>query len=230
MKTLGLIGGTSWESTLDYYRLLNQGVRTRRGGLHSCPMALSSVDFAPLAALMRAGDWDALGARLAIEARRLEGAGAEAIVLCTNTMHKRAADIVAAVDVPFIDIRDVCGAAVKASGARAPLLLGTRYTMADPFFSDVLKDRFGLYALVPSHADQALVDRVIFEELCDGIVSPASREAYLRVVAASPDADSVIFGCTEIGMLLDASACGKPVFDNLRLHVAAALDFALGTQ
>ena len=228
MKTLGLIGGASWESTLDYYRLLNQGVRARLGGLHSCRMVLSSIEFADYEALMREGAWDALGARLADEARRLERAGAEAIVLCTNTMHKRAADIVAAVGVPFIDIRAVCGAAVKASGTRHPLLLGTRYTMADPFFRDALKARFGLDAIVPSAADQALVDRIIFAELCNGVVSPASREAYLRVLAASPEADGVIFGCTEIGMLLDASACGTPVFDNLRLHVAAALDFALG--
>ena len=230
MKTLGLIGGTSWESTLDYYRLLNEGVRARLGGLHSCRMVLSSVDFAGYAALMREGDWNALGARLAGEARLLERAGAEAIVLCTNTMHKRAADIVAAIGAPFIDIRDVSGAALKASGARRPLLLGTKYTMADPFFRDALRDRFGLEAIVPSEPDQSLVDRVIFEELCNGIVSPASRDSYLRVVASSPDADCVIFGCTEISMLLDAAACGKPVFDNLRLHVAAALDFALGTS
>ena len=230
MKTLGLIGGTSWESTLDYYRLLNQGVRARLGGLHSCRMVLSSVEFADFAALMRAGEWDALGARLAHEARLLERAGAEAIVLCTNTMHKRAADIVAAVGVPFIDIRDVCGAALHAAGARRPILLGTRYTMADPFFRDALHARFGLEASVPGEADQTLVDRVIFDELCNGIVSTASRQAYRRVVAASPDADGVIFGCTEIGMLLDADSCGKPVFDNLRLHVAAALDFALGTS
>ena len=227
MKTLGLIGGTSWESTVDYYQLLNEGARDRIGGLHSCRMVLSSVDFEGFAALMRAGEWDALGERLVAEARLLARAGAAAIVLCTNTMHKVASEIVRGIDIPLLDIRDACGRALKAAGAKRPLLLGTRYTMEDDFFTRYLRDRFGLNAVTPSPPDQRLVDSVIFEELCRGKVSDSSRQACVGVVANSPSADAVIFGCTEIGLLLDAPRCGKPIFDNLRLHTAAALDFAL---
>ncbi len=227
MKTLGLIGGTSWESTADYYRLLNEGVRARLGGLHSCRMVLSSVDFAGFAVLMNAGDWDAVSGRLVDEARRLRVAGADAIVLCTNTMHKVAGPIVASLDIPFLDIRDVCGRALVAASARRPLLLGTGYTMRDDFFTAHLRARFGLDPVVPGAADQGVVDRIIFDELCMGKVSAASRSAYVEVVTRSPEADGVIFGCTEIGMLLDRESCPKPIFDNLRLHVEAALDFAL---
>lgn len=228
MKTLGLIGGTSWESTVDYYRRLNEGVRDRLGGLHSCRMILSSVDFAPLAERMSAGDWDNVAERLVAEARLLARAGAQAILIGSNTLHKVAARVAGAVEVPVLDIRDACGAALVAAGVRRPLLLGTRYTMADDFFRGYLNARFGVEAQVPSADDQALVDRVIFDQLCKGVVTPASRSAYLAVLARSPQADGVIFGCTEIGMLLDPESCGRPVFDNLRLHVGAALTFALG--
>ena len=230
MKTLGLIGGTSWESTVDYYRRLNEGVRERRGGLHSCRLILSSVDFADFAKRMSAGDWEWVAQRLATEARLLARAGAEAVLIGSNTMHKVAARVAAAVEIPLLDIRDACGGALVAAGSRRPLLLGTRYTMADDFFSGYLKGRFGVEAVVPSPDDQALVDRIIFEELCKGVVTTASRDAYLSVLARSPQADGVIFGCTEIGMLLDPESCGKPVFDTLRLHVAAALTFAVGNE
>jgi len=228
MKTLGLIGGTSWESTVDYYRRLNEGVRERMGGLHSCRLILSSVDFAGFAERMSAGDWETVGERLVAEARLLARAGADAILIGSNTMHKAAERIAASVEVPVLDIRDACGRALTVAGSRRPLLLGTRYTMADDFFSGYLRDRFAVEAIVPSQADQALIDRVIFDELCKGVVTAASRDAYLGVLARSPEADGIIFGCTEIGMLLDPESCGKPVFDNLRLHVAAALTFALG--
>lgn len=227
MKTLGLIGGTSWESTVDYYRRLNEGVRERLGGLHSSRMILSSVDFAGFAERMSAGDWDAVAEMLHAEARLLKRAGADALLICSNTMHKAADGIEAALDIPVLDIREACGRALVAAGARKPLLLGTRYTMADNFFSGYLRTRFGVDPVVPGASDQALIDRVIFDELCKGVVRPASRNAYEEIIAGFPHADSLIFGCTEIGMLLDPASCGKPVFDNLRLHVAAALTFAL---
>ena len=228
MKTLGLIGGTSWESTVDYYRRLNEGVRDRVGGLHSCRMILSSVDFAGFAERMSAGDWSAVAEMLLGEARLLTRAGAEAILICSNSLHKAADEVAAALDIPVLDIRDACGRALAEANVRRPLLLGTRYTMADDFFRGRLQSRFGIEPLVPNQADQARVDRVIFDELCKGVVTAASRDVYLEIIARSPDVDGVIFGCTEIGMILEPDSCGKPVFDNLRLHVAAALTFALG--
>ena len=226
MKTLGLIGGTSWESTIDYYRLLNEGVRARLGGLHSCRMILSSVEFAELVPFLHAGDWAGLGGRLVAEARMLERAGAEIIVLCTNTMHKVAPAIEAAVALPFLDIRLTCAKAILKTGGKRPLLLGTRYTMEDDFFTRYLADNFGLKAIVPSSADQLVIDRIIFDELVKGVVSPASKAKFLDIIAKAENADGVIFGCTEIGMLISQADCAVPVFDNMRLHVEAALDFA----
>ena len=226
MKTLGLIGGTSWESTIDYYRLLNQGVRTRAGGYSSCRMLLSSVNFADFVPFIHAGDWAGLGARLAAEARMLEQAGAQAIVLCTNTMHKVAPAIQAATSLPFLDIRNACGHAIVAQGLKRPLLLGTRYVMEDPFYADYLRESFGLAPLVPKPADQLALDAIIFGELVKGVVSPASKAVYLDIIAKHPNADGIIFGCTEIGMLISQADCHVPTFNNLQLHVEAALDFA----
>lgn len=232
MKTIGLIGGTSWESTLDYYRLLNQGVRDRLGGFHSARLLLSSVDFAEFVPLLQSGDWATLGDRLAVEAKLLETAGAQAIVLCTNTMHKVAPAVQTAISVPFLDIRSECGAAIARQGLARPLLLGTRYTMESDFFTGHLQRSAQLQPLVPSLDDQRVIDRIIFEELVKGVVLPASRAQYLAIIAKASKADCVIFGCTEIGMLLTqadlvASGLSLPVFDTMKLHVEAALAFAL---
>ena len=229
MRKIGLIGGTSWESTAIYYRLLNEGVRARRGGFHSARLLLSSLDFAQYEAWMRHGEWHHVGAALAVEAKALQGAGAEAIILCTNTMHKVALDITAALKIPFVDIRDVTGAAIVQAGAKKPLLLGTRYTMTDAFFSAHLVQHFGLAPMMPEPGDQAHLHAVIFDELVKGVISPASRSTTLAMIAKAQDqgADGVIFGCTEIGMLLAPSDIAMPVFDTMQLHVEAALDFAL---
>lgn len=226
MKTLGLIGGTSWESTIDYYRLLNQGARNRTGGFTSCRMILSSVNFAEFVPIVEAGDWTGLGARLAEEAQMLQRAGAQAIVLCTNTMHKVAPAIEAAISRPFIDIRISCGKAIFAKGVKRPLLLGTRYVMEDSFYADFLAEYFGLAPIVPSPADQLALDAIIFGELVKGVVSPTSKATYLDMIAKHPNADGIIFGCTEIGMLIGQADCHVPIFNNLELHVEAALDFA----
>lgn len=226
MKTLGLIGGTSWESTIDYYRLLNAGVRDRLGGLHSCRLILTSVDFAEFVPFLHEGDWAGLGARLAAEARLLSGAGAQAIMLCTNTMHKVAAAVTAAAPLPFLDIRDAAGAALVRAGRRRPLLLGTRYTMEDDFFVAHLA-KMGVSAIVPAAKDQLKIDRIIFEELVKGIVTPRACGIFLEIIARSPSADSVLLACTEIGMLLKPTDLIIPSFDTLRLHVEAALRFSL---
>ena len=227
MKTIGLIGGTSWESTVDYYKLLNSGVRDRLGGMHSCRLILSSVDFAEFTPLLQSRDWGGLGERLAAEARMLEQAGAQVLVLCTNTMHKVADRIVAATKLPFLDIRDVTGRAIVAQGLKRPLLLGTRYTMEDDFFTRHLVEHFALEPMVPARADQLVLDRIIFDELVKGVVKPAAKAEVLRMIATAQGADCVIFGCTEIGMLLAPADIEFPVFDTLRLHVEAALAFAL---
>jgi aspartate racemase len=229
MRTIGLIGGMSAESTLIYYRLINEGVRERLRGHHSAELVLWSVDFAAIESLQRAGDWDKAGAELAAAARKLETVGAKAIVLCTNTMHVVAPAIAAAVRIPFLHIADATGAALKAAGCRRPLLLATRYTMEQDFYKGHLSTRHGIEAIVPDAEGRTTVHDIIYNELVHGVVSPASRARYLAVVeqGAKAGADSVIFGCTEIGMLLSQSDVALPCFDTTALHATAAVEFAL---
>jgi len=227
MATIGLIGGMSWESTAVYYRLLNEGVRARAGGLHSADVLMHSVDFAGVAEMQANGDWAAAGAALAASARRLERGGAACLVLCTNTMHKVADQIIAATKLPFLHLADVTARAVLASPARRPLLLATRFTMEQGFYRDRLR-AFGVEALVPQPDERDDVHRIIYEELCRGRIEPASRERYRAIVARAASeegADGVILGCTEIGLLLSQGDVSVPVFDTTALHVAAALDF-----
>lgn len=237
MKTLGLLGGMSWESTAVYYRLLNEGVKTGLGGLHSAPLLLLSYDFAGIAESQAAGDWDRLGATLADGARRLEQAGAEALLICTNTMHKLFAQVQAAVSVPVLHIADATAPAIRAAGSRHPLLLATRFTMEQGFYRDRLAEAHGIETLVPGQADRDMVHDVIYRELCRGLVEPASKQRYLDLIAASRagdstggatgGADGVILGCTEIGLLLSQADLDLPVFDTTALHVAAGLRFML---
>ena len=229
MRTIGLIGGMSWESTAIYYRLVNERVRARAGGLHSARVLLWSFDFDDVVALQTKGDWQGAGALLGEAARGLEKAGADLLVLCTNTMHKVADAITGAVRLPFLHLADITASAIKTAHARRPLLLATRYTMEDDFYVGRLRDGHGISAMVPDAGERDIVHGIIFNELCRGVVSDASREALLRIIArAKTDgADGVILGCTELGMILSQKDCDLPVFDTTQLHADAAVDFAL---
>jgi aspartate racemase len=229
MKTLGLIGGMSWESSALYYRYLNERARERLGGLHSVRLLLWSFDFAEIEALQAAGDWDGATEEMVGAARRLERAGAEALVICTNTMHRMAAKVEAAVDVPLIHIADATAAAIQASPSRRPLLLATRYTMEQDFYAGRLRDRHGIDVVVPAAEERALVHRVIYDELCRGEIRPESKAAYLEIIEShrSRGADGVVLGCTEVGLLVGANDVELPVFDTTRIHVDRALAFAL---
>ena len=230
MKTIGLIGGMSFESTAIYYRLINEDVRARLGGHHSARLILWSVDFAEIEVMQRAGEWDKAGAELGAAARRLEAAGAEAIVLCTNTMHRVAGQIEQAVRIPFLHIADATAAALKAASKRRPLLLATRYTMEQAFYKGRLAARHGIEAVAPDADGRTIVHDIIYQELVHGVVKDDSRRRYLAIVddATRLGIDSIIFGCTEIGMLLSPSDVALPCFDTTALHAKAAVDFALG--
>ncbi len=230
MRTLGVLGGMSWESTAVYYRLLNQGVAQRLGGLHSAALVLHSVDFAEVAALQSAADWPGTAALLTHAARGLQQAGAQALVLATNTMHKVAAHIEAGTGLPLLHIADATGAALQAAGVQHAALLGTRFTMEDrSIVADHLAQRFGLQISVPGPEDRTLMHRVIFDELCRGQVRDASRTAVVAMIERQRQqgAQAVILGCTEIGMLIDTTCSPLPVFDTTVLHAAAAVDWML---
>ena len=228
MKTIGLIGGMSWESTASYYRLINQAVQARLGGLHSAPLILHSVDFAGIEQLQRAGDWDAAGAQLAQAARGLQAAGAQALLICANTMHKVAPAIEAAVQIPLLHVVDAAAAAARRAGVRRVGLLGTRFTMEQPFYVERLQQQ-GLTVLLPDADDRAMVHRVIYEELCQGRLLARSRDDYRRVMAAlvAQGAAGIILGCTEIALLVGAGDAAVPLFDTTELHAQAAVDWAL---
>lgn len=228
MRCIGLIGGMSWESSALYYRLVNEGVKERLGGLHSARCVLASVDFAEVEAMQAGGRWDAAGDLLAGQARGLEAAGADMVLICTNTMHKVADQVGAAITVPLLHLADVVADAVVASGLHTVALLGTRFTMEESFYTDRLVAR-GITVLTPDAAGRALVDRVIYTELVLGDVRDASRAAYLDVIGrlAADGAQGVVLGCTEIELLIGASDVGLPVFPTTRLHAAAAVEFAL---
>lgn len=229
MKTIGLIGGMSWESTLPYYRLVNEATRDRLGGLHSARVVLVSVDFHEIEQLQHAGDWIAAGARLADAARALQSAGADFVVLCTNTMHKVAPAIEAAVGIPLLHIADATAAAIRADGLRRVGLLGTRFTMEQAFYRERLEQHHGIEVLVPDEADRETVHRVIYDELCAGKVLEPSRARYRRIIAAlvARGAQAVILGCTEIGLLVGADDADVALYDTTRLHALAAVERAL---
>ncbi|MBZ9695840.1 aspartate/glutamate racemase family protein [Mesorhizobium sp. CO1-1-7] len=231
MKTLGLLGGMSWESTAIYYRLLNEIVRERLGGLHSARLLLWSFDFAEIAERQHDGDWDGAGALLIDAAHKLEAGGAEGLLLCTNTMHRLADQVQAAVSIPLIHIADATAATVRQAGLRRPALLATRFTMEQDFYKGRLADKYGLSPVVPDSAGRDMVHRVIYEELCQGIVTEASKAAYVAEanrLRRDEAADSLIMGCTEITMLIGQDDFDIPVFDTTRIHAGAAVEFALG--
>ncbi len=224
MRTIGLLGGMSWESTAEYYRLANETVRDRLGGLHSAQLLLHSVDFAEIAALQSDGRWDEAGQLLGQAAKGLEAAGAELVLICTNTMHLVADQVQAAISVPLLHIADTTADAVRAAGLGTVGLLGTRFTMEQPFYRERLAGH-GLEVLVPGDEDRAEVHRVIFDELCQGVVREGSREAYRAAIRRLVDAGAqgVVLGCTEIELLVGPADSPVPVFPTTRLHVEAAL-------
>jgi len=228
MKTIGLLGGMSWESSIEYERLINGEVRRRLGGVHSADLVIRSYDFADVERLQFAGDWDAAGALLAGDAMRLQRAGAALIVLCTNTMHRVAPAIEAAIDVPLLHIADATAGAVRAAGVTTPALLGTRFTMEHDFYRGRLAAH-GLEVLVPDEPDRTTVHDVIYDELVRGVISDASRAAYLDVIDRMVDrgAGGVIAGCTEIELLVGPGDVALPYFPTTRLHAFAAVDAAL---
>ncbi len=229
MKTIGLIGGMSWESTVIYYQLLNRMAREALGGLHSAQLLMWSFDFGEIEALQAAGDWDRATTRMTEAARNIEKGGADCVLICTNTMHKMAEEVQDAVDIPLIHIADTTATALKAAKVQHPLLLATRYTMEQDFYKGRLAGKHGITAQVPGDEDRTLVHDVIYDELCRGIVSPASKAGYLEVVerARQSGADSVIFGCTEVGLLVSPEDFDIPAFDTTELHARAAIEFAL---
>jgi aspartate racemase len=227
MKTIGLLGGMSWESSIEYERLINQEVRRRLGGTHSADLLVRSYDFAEIEALQKAGDWEGAGARLAEDARRLEAAGAQLIVLCTNTMHRVAPAIEAALRVPLLHIGDTTARAVVAAGVKTVALLGTRYTMEQEFYRERLASH-GLTVLVPDAEDRDTIHRVIYEELVRGVIDDRSRAAYLAIIdrLVERGARGVIAGCTEIELLVTSADVQVPYFPSTRLHALAAVEEA----
>ncbi len=229
MKTIGLIGGMSWESTVVYYQRLNRMARERLGGLHSAELLLWSFDFAEIEAQQASGDWGRATESMVDAAERLERGGAECLVICTNTMHKVAADVQGAVSIPLIHIADATAQAIKESTAVQPLLLATRYTMEQDFYKGRLRAEHGIDVSVPDEDGRSAVHDIIYDELCQGVISPASRRKYLDLISAELDrgADGVIFGCTEVGLLIRPEDLSVPAFDSTELHARTALDFAL---
>jgi aspartate racemase len=229
MKRIGLLGGMSWESSIEYYRLVNEITRERFGGLHSADCLLRSVDFADIEVLQREDRWDEAGERLAGEARALVAGGAELLVLCTNTMHKVADAITAAVDVPFVHIADTTAHAVRAAGLTKVGLLATGYTMEQNFYVGRLRDAHGLDVIVPEAADRRIVHDVIYGELCVGVVDDGSREQYRRIMRelAERGAQGILLGCTEIDLLVGPGDAPVLLFDTTRLHAERAVELAV---
>jgi aspartate racemase len=229
MKRIGLLGGMSWESSAEYYRMINEETRDRLGGLHSADCLLRSVDFVEVERLQRAGDWDRAGALLAAEAAGLEAAGAELLVLCTNTMHKVADAITGAISIPFVHIADTTAEAVTGAGLRTVGLLATAYTMEQEFYVGRLREVHGLDVLVPGEPDRRIVHDVIYHELCVGVIADDSRTEYRRIMAGLADrgAEGILLGCTEIDLLVGPEDAPVPVFDTTRLHARRAVELAL---
>ena len=229
MRVIGLIGGMSWESSAEYYRIINQAARARLCGLSSARILMWSFDFAEIEARPRRGDWAAATALMIDAARRLERGGADFVLICTNTMHRMAEEVQAAIGIPLLHIVDPTAARVTEAGVTRVGLLGTAFTMEQDFYKGRLRDRFGLDVLVPDEADRAVVHRVIYEELVQGRVLDESRAAYRAVIArlVARGAQAVILGCTEIMLLVSAADSAVPLFDTTRIHAEAALEEAL---
>ncbi|KJY89417.1 aspartate/glutamate racemase family protein [Pseudoalteromonas piscicida] len=230
MKQLGLIGGMSWESTQSYYQLINQTVKAKLGGLHSAKLCLYSVDFAEIAELQAAGDWQKMTTILAGAATSLKRAGSDAIVICTNTMHKISDEISAASGLPVLHIADATAKRLKDDGVKRIALLGTRFTMQQDFYKARLQNLHGIEVITPNNDQQALVHDIIYDELCRGEVNASSRQTYLDIIDAlhQQGAEGVILGCTEIGLLVQQAHTQVPLYDTTKLHAEAVVEWSLG--
>ncbi len=232
MKTIGLIGGMSWEFTVEYYRLMNEAVRERLGGLHSAKCVLFSVDFAEVAELQRQGQWAEAAKIMVNAAQAVEKAGADLVLICTNTMHKLADTVQAAIGIPLLHIADATAEQVKQAGLKRVGLLGTRFTMEEDFYRGRLASQFGLEVVIPNIEDRETVHRIIYEELCVGTIRPQSK-AYVASIMSrliEMGAEGIILGCTELGLLIGAEDCRVPLFDTTRVHALAAVDHALRSE
>ena len=229
MKTIGLLGGMSWESTLGYYRAINEGVRDIRGGLHSAKIAMYSVDFAPIEKKMPEGDWAGIAGELSEAAMSIQAAGADLLLICTNTMHNVAAEIEAAIDIPLLHIADATAEVIVAEGMKRVGLLGTAFTMEKDFYKGRLVEKHGLEVVVPGEEDRHIVHRVIFNELCLGKARPESKVEYLRIIdeLAAKGAEAIILGCTEIGMLVKQADTAVKLLDTTNIHAEKAVALAL---
>ncbi len=229
MQTIGLLGGMSWESTLEYYRLINQGVKEKLGGLHSAPIVLVSVDFDPIEKLQHIGDWEGTADILSRAARDIEAAEADFFLICTNTMHKVAPQVQSRVNIPLVHIADATAQVIRQKGMKTVGLLGTAFTMEQDFYKGRLENSFGLKVLTPGKADRQIAHNVIYQELCLGQIKENSRAEYLRIInnLADQGAEAVILGCTEIGLLVDAEDTAVPLLDTTAIHAAKAVSLAL---
>lgn len=229
MKTIGLIGGMSWEASIEYYRIINEEVRERLGGVHSARSLMFSVDFAEIEILQKQGRWADATQAMVQAGQQLEAGGAECVVICANTMHKMADEVQAAIHIPLLHIADTAAAAVKTRGLHKVGLLGTRYTMEEDFYKVRLAQKHGLEVLIPEADDRTIIHNVIYDELVVGKINPASKAEYLRVMdkLVGQGAQGIILGCTEIGMLVQQADSRVPLFDTTPIHALAAVDFAL---
>ena len=229
MKTIGLLGGMSWESTLSYYRIINEGIRGAIGGLHSAKIVMYSVDFDPIEKLQSSGDWDGTAKILTEAAQNVASAGADFLLICTNTMHKIAPEVQAAISIPLLHIADATAEVLVKAGITSVGLLGTAFTMEQDFYRGRLHDHYGLNVLVPEDNDRQLVHRIIFQELCLGKIDPNSKAAFLRIIETLADsgAEAVILGCTEIGLLVNQADTGVKLFDTAVIHAEKAVEYAI---
>ncbi|BFM05231.1 aspartate/glutamate racemase family protein [Halioxenophilus aromaticivorans] len=232
MKTIGLLGGMSWESTASYYAIINTAVKESLGGLHSAKICLYSVDFAEIEALQMAGDWQQAGHLLAQAAKNIAAAGAEGLLICTNTMHKVANQIEAAIDIPLLHIADATAEKLLTDGVQKVGLLGTRFTMEQDFYKSRLMEKYGIDVLVPTEPERQSVHDIIYTELCLGKINVSSKQRYLEVIAQLQQrgAEAVILGCTEIALLVEQSDTSMPLYDTTRIHALAAVEWALANQ
>lgn len=229
MKTIGLIGGMSWESSLEYYRIINETVKSTLGGFHSARCVMYSVDFAEIEALQHQGEWDRAAEKMIEAAHHVENGGADFLLICANTMHRMADDVQRHISIPLLHIADVTAEAIRSQGLTSVGLLGTRYTMEEPFYKDRLVEKHNLKVLVPSAAERDIIHNVIYFELCDGQIKQSSKKSYIRIMEALVDrgAEGIILGCTEIGLFISQEDSKVPVFDTTRIHAVAAVDYAL---